>query len=279
MRAWWLQGTIIFVIALLIAAPFGYVYDSLNPYWQGIAIESGGVVLEVLLLTILLGYYQSRLRKQSVEDNLRRRIEDFKGLDNEYGHAFLSSSLRELAKRGCTNFDLRGSRLTGFSFNREDIKSLRKSLFADGLWFDNQRNNFGYMRQIDFSSTDCSCVTFSKGNLSLASYENCIFWEADLQKADFTGATLKWDIESVVADESQWSKVIDETDTGEPIYAQEYLPAFDRADLDHTKFDKCSFEYADFRGAKNIHNASFIGARGLDTCFFDEGVKENLKVR
>lgn len=279
MKDWWVPGAVIFGIAFLVAVtPLWYGYERLNPYWQGIAVESGGIVLEILLLTMLLGFYEHRRRQQDHINNLNRRISDFKGLDNEYAHAVIASSLRELADRGITHIDFRGSRLTKFRFYGEGIESLKDSVFADGLWLDRLRNNFGYMRHIDFSRMDCRCVTFSKGTLSLATYENCDFWSSDLRKASFKGATLKWDAESVIADRAQWS-IREETDEGEPYSTPVYMSAFWEADLGQTNFDKCSFAYADFRGARNILSASFLEAEGLDTCFFDEGIRAKLKVR
>lgn len=272
-----MPGIIIFVIALFIAATFGYKYTNLNPYWQGIAVESGGIAYEILLLTILFGYYEHRRNQQNDIENLERRIDDFKGLDNEYAHAIIASSLRELADKGKTEFDFRGAKLTKFHFYDEGIQSLKNSIFADGLWIDKPRNNFTNMKHIDFSQTNCSCVIFSKGILSLATYENCDFLDTDLRKASFTGATLMWDAESVIADEAKWSEIVDETEEGAPLYSQIYLPAFSGANLDQSNFDKCSFHNADFRRAKNILNASFIEAKGLDTCFFDEGIREKLK--
>lgn len=280
---------IVFAIVLSIAVAFEYEYEHLNPYWQGIAVESGGAVLEISLLILLLGYYENKREKQEKQRekqregqsriaDLRRRIDDFKGLDNEYAHAVIASSLRELADSEITNIDFCGCRLTKFSFHDEDVKSLRGSNFAVGFWPDKARNNFGYMKRIDFYLVDCRDVKFSVGNLSFATYENCNFMGADLRKASFEGASLKWDAESVIADKSLWEDA-DETDEGEQFFTQRYYPAFDSADLNQTNFDKCSFEYADFRGAINILNASFIEAKGLDTCFFDEGIKEKLKVR
>ncbi|MEK6759722.1 MAG: RNA-binding domain-containing protein [Deltaproteobacteria bacterium] len=210
------------------------------------------------------------------EASLMGKFDDVKNLDNASAYNIIVSSLRKLADRGITNFDFRGSRFTNFSFFEQGIRSLSGSIFADGLWFNEKRNNFGYMRHIDFSSVDCREVLFSKGNLSLATYENCNFWSTDLRQAIFTGATLKWDAESVSANESQWS-IIEEMDDGEPYSTPIYTPAFDGADLDKTSFEKCTFINADFRGAKNILNASFIEAKGLDTCFFDEGIREKLK--
>lgn len=212
------------------------------------------------------------------EASLKGKFDDVKNLDNASAYNIIVSSLSKLAERGITNFDFRGSRFTNFRFIAHGIRSLSGSIFADGLWLYEDRNNFGYMKHIDFSEVDCRNVIFSNGNLSLATYENCNFENADLRKASFTGATLEWDDESVIADKSQWSN-IEWTDDGEPYSTQIYMPAFDGADLDETSFDECTFENADFRGAKNILNASFIEVKGLDTCFFDEGIRGKLKVR
>ncbi len=279
MKAYWLPSIIIFGIACCIAAvAYWFGYESESPYWQGIAVESGGVVLEIALLVILFGLFERRRRKQEHINNLKRRISDFKSLDDDYARAIIASSLRELADLKITEIDFSGSKLTGFSFHNEGIKSLKGSVFASGLWPGIPRNSFGYMRQIDFSWVNCTNVAFSQGNLCFATYTNCNFWNTDLRNADFTYATLEWDAEEVFADESDWS-IIEETSDGEPFRSPIYVPAFEEADLDQANFNNCTFYYADFRGAKNILNASFIEAKGLDTCFFDAEIRGKLTVR
>ncbi|MBF0290655.1 MAG: pentapeptide repeat-containing protein [Nitrospinae bacterium] len=267
---------IIFVVALFCATILHHVISD-DEYWKGIAIEFGGVTWETLLLAFLLGSYEIWRKKQDRISGLRRRIDDFKCLDNEYAHVMVASSIRELAESGITDIDFRGCKLSNFSFLGENIRSLRNSVFADGFWIFEIRRNYGYIKHVDFREVDCSNVKFSSGNLSFATYENCEFQSSDLQNASFVGASLRWTVESVIPKESEWHKVMDETEDGEPVWGQVYSPAFYRANLKNTNFNECSLEYADFRGALNILDASFVGAKGLDTCFYDEGIRERLK--
>ena len=279
---WYLPGLIVFLISVFVAVVLWCVAGK-NPYWQGVSVEAAGVVLEIILLVMLLGGYESWRKQQGEIDRLKQRIDDFKTLDTDYSHAVVASSMRQLANKEITAIDFRGCRLTNFSFDKNGIDSLKGSVFADGFWVSEknwnkeQRFSFGAMKQVSFYKVDCSEVIFSSGNLSFASYQNCIFSNANLKEALFKGASLCWDLNRVCPDESGWYEV-NETEEGQPYGCQIYLPAFDSANLDQTIFDECSFENADFRGAENILEASFKGAKGLDTCFFDDGNREKLKV-
>jgi len=277
----WLLGVgAVLLLAFLIAVITYYVSNvSREEYWKGFSIEAGSKVYDIILIVFLLGSYEVWRQKKEKIAELRRRINDFKKLDNEYAHVIIGASLRELKDFRVTDIDFKGITLSNFRFNNDhDIESIKGSEFSGGFYVKNPSKNFTELTSVDFGDVDCSNVIFGKGILSFGAYKNCRFWNTKLNSASFCGARLEWDKSSVIIDPDGWNEVIDETKEGEPIYCQTYRPAFDGADLSQAIFDGARISYADFRGAKNIQSASFKNVSGIDTCIFDDGVLEQLKV-
>ncbi|MER9414049.1 pentapeptide repeat-containing protein [Mesorhizobium sp. M0589] len=277
MRSWLAAVGVLLLVVLALAISLYAEYDNLSPYFQGVAVESAGVLIEVVLLLAAFGLYEKiRGRNEDIR-RLRDRISDFKRVDDAHAHSIIASSVRQLAEHGLTDIDFRGMHLHGFSFSRQDISSLRGSMFSTGLDFSKPSRAFTELTDVDFTDLDCRDVKFGTGNLSLATYKNCQFWNANLQSASFDGVRLWWDEASVKADESDWREKVDETEDGEPIFADVYSPAFHRSDLKGTSFRETSFDRADFRGADNVLSADFTKARGLETCFFDEEIRDEFR--
>ena len=60
-----------------------------------------------------------------------------------------------------------------------------------------------------------------------------------------------------------------------PDFQQTHYPPFFEADLKGTSFADARFENADFREARNILECDFSGARGLESCLFDDDETKN----
>lgn len=279
MNAWSLVVAIVLAIAAALTGILYLGYDHLTPYFQGIAVESGGVFLEIVLLVAVLGFYEQWRSRRSEIERLRERIDDVKRIDDPHSHGMIASAIRRLAKHKLTNIDLRGIRLTNFSFTEYDISSLEGAIFSDGLHFESQSKNFTKLKGVSFVSMNCEGVKFGTGNLSMATYEDCSFLGTNLRGAKFIGASLSWTKSKVIADENEWDEEIDQEEDGRPIYTRTYYPAFQEANLEGASFSKTRLQYADFRGARNVLNADFTKATGLCTCYFDEGVKEALLLK
>lgn len=273
MKAWWIATAGVTLLAGALAIALFLNYEVLTPYFQGVAVESAGVLMEVLILLAAFGGYEQYSWRRGEIARLRERIEDVKHIDDPHAHGIIASAIRGLAKFGLTDIDLRGVKLTDFSFDRSDVKSLAGAVFADGMYFDRPSRNFTQLKKVNFTWLDCTGTVFGKGNLSLSRYKDCDFWGTKLRNASFEGATLMWEEANVIADEADWYEGHDEADDGSPIMVQIYNPAFDGADLDGCSFKACRLAYADFRMAKNVNKADFTGATGLETCFFDEGMR------
>lgn len=193
---------IIAFIAFLVAF-FGKYFLSTHEYWRGIAVELGGVFWEVFLITVILGFYEAKRRRKDKIQELNRRINDFKRLDDGYSKAWIGSSLRELKKLGVTApYDFRGMQLSNFSFDGDfEVSDISGSTFSDGLYLSAARKNSTRLKNVIFNGVDCKNVVFNKGGLSLATYENCFFCGSNLAKASFCGARLEWSRNRVIENE------------------------------------------------------------------------------
>lgn len=283
----WLSGAgIILVIALPVAIITYLASDvSSEEYWKGFAIEAGGTTYDVFLIVLLLGGYEVyRQKKRGIREKiaeLRRKINDVKKLDNKYAHAIIGASLRELAKFEVTDIDFKGIKLSNFKFNSHDnghdIASIKGSVFSDSFCIKSPSKNSTRLTSVDFTNVDCSDVIFGKSNIPLGVYKNCTFQDAKLCNTSFYGVTLEWDKNNVIANEKNWYDTVEETD-GTSSSCRIYSPAFYGADLHGAIFDEAQISYADFRSAQNIEHASFKNVRGIETCFFDDEVLEQLRL-
>ncbi|PBB69290.1 hypothetical protein CK228_08805 [Mesorhizobium sp. WSM4312] len=269
--SWWTVAVTVLLLSAGIAVFFWYVYDRLDEYWKGVATNTTAGFFDVVVVVFTFGAYEQFRRRSDDIARLRGRIEDVKRFDDPRAHSIIGSAIRGLAKFGLTDIDLRGARLTNFSFPSNGIRSISGAVISDGLYFDDEMKNFAKLNSVAFTGVDCSDVCFSSGEFSLATFNDCVFQGASLVGARFNGTSLNWSVERVIADEADWQELVDEAEDGSPIYAQIYNPAFYGADLTNCIFKKVRFQNADFRGAQNIEKAIFVGATGLETCHFDDG--------
>jgi uncharacterized protein YjbI with pentapeptide repeats len=100
------------------------------------------------------------------------------------------------------------------------------------------------------------------------------FVGANLQGAQFYGAKLSWT--KFEPDVSKWYEHHGTDEEGRPLLEQVHYPAFWDADLKDATFRFAELDHADFRGANDILAVDFEGAKGLETCFFDEKVRERV---
>ena len=270
---------IVYGISLIAACCSIYASYGSNDFWTNVKAGFVTSFFDLILVTFLLGLYEKARRKQEKISEMKRRIDDFKKLNDAYGHAMIGASLRELALFDVSNVDFTGVELSDFVFMGDHgIKSLKDSTFSHGMPFDRWLHWGSKLTNVSFSRVDCRNVVFGDGNLSLCFLKDCDFHNADLREARFVGVRIECSEDKFRRNEADWSEIVDETEDGEPISAQTYQPMFSDANLDAVDFSQSWLKSIDFRGAKNILNATFYKAQGLETCLFDEGIRERLNV-
>lgn len=244
---------------------------------RGMYIEATGAAMDIVVFGIILalmGYWTNR-RCERASDIARQRelIDDFKKWNTDEARYRIAGALRRLGRLNSTKVDFSGLELSDFSFTWHEIDSIEGSTFYDGSWGTLSRRDRVILERTDFTELNCRNVVFSRSNpfsslklgLHFATFRDCRFENAQLHGAVFRGAQLEWSTEPPV-ETGEWVELED----GSSAYCQNYWPPFDGANLKDASFQDVYFQNADFRGALNIHDCSFSGAKGLNECMFDD---------
>ena len=264
---------LVFVLELLRGAYYGF-----GNIEQGIYIEGWGTVFDIAIVGVILTLFAiGRDRKERIERYLDE-IDDFKKWDSEEARLRIAGNIRRLAKLGKTDIDFSGIVLRDVSFESQDIESLKGATFSLGLRLDRMSKMSTVLENVDFSHVDCAGVVFSRniGNFAWIGFvgKNLRFTDAKLNGACFDGAKLSWT--DYKADKSDWDVYHGDDDEGRPMIQRVPYAAFAGADLKGCSFRYTELDHADFREAKNIRAENFTGAKGLETCFFDDDVQEQI---
>lgn len=239
---------------------------------QGVYVEATGFLLDLLFFGVVLAFV---LRWQDKRQSILRyleEIQDFKRWNTDEGRLRIAGAVRRLSALGRTSIDFVGMKLSDFSFKHSDIKSIQESKFYEGEWGNLSSREEVELTRVDFSHVNCSKVLFSRFNplegFGIAPpvvMVDCSFQNSDLRKAVFDGSAMKWT-------SSPPSSLYEEFEyeDGTPGSTQAIYPAFDGADLTGASFKTVTFDNADFRNANNLLLADFAGARGLNSCAFDD---------
>lgn len=275
------------VVIFLVCVGFALLWGAINgwPEFGDLLVEFWGLIFDVLVILVLYGVIQ--YRKQRRDDIARHEeiIEDLKWWDSDEAKHRIFGAMRRLNKVGKTNFALSGAKIKNASFLGLGVSSISGStLSGDGEDWINDENTVSEFDDVDFSNLNACNVVFGKSHLLLSYYElnlvmvyakytNCSFCNSGLSGAKFDGAELFWLDEPP----ETLDKVIDEEPDGRPIFVQVAKSNFNNTDLAETSFQYCKFKWADFREAHNIEAANFFGAKGLETCVFDnEELKQKI---
>lgn len=266
------------IVLILVLWPLRPTFPQFGELGKGIYVAAWGTFLDVVFVAVILVIFETmRRRRESIERYIEE-IEDYKKWDSEEARLRIAGNIRRLARLGKTDIDFSGIVLRNFAFSGQDIESLKGATFSLGLRLDRMSKNSTTLENVDFSHVDCSGVIFSQdwnGFTALGLVgKNLGFTSTNLTAASFAGARLSWT--NYKADKSEWFIDHGEDDEGRPMTEQAHYPAFAEADLKGCSFRSAQLDHADFRDARNIAGADFSGAKGLETCFFDEDVRDKI---
>ncbi len=267
-------GLLIFCIFAL-TAWHHFAPNSFTNIWTDILGAFVGLTLDVFFILIVFALFEHQRQKKQAITAQQEIIDDFKKWNSDEAKFRIAGAIRRLNRFGKTNIDFVGIELRDFSFRRHDIKSIQGSTFYDGTWGEMGSRDNMILERVDFSSLDCQHVIFSKFNpfggfrLCFAVIKDCCFTNSDLSGAIFNGAQLEWTTRHPT-ELGEWHEYSD----GSPDFERTHSPTFLDAKLDTTSFAKAHFKNADFREAEGILECDFTGAKGLETCLFDD---ENTK--
>ena len=237
-------------------------------------VEFVGLIFDILVVLVVFSFYQFLRHEKSHIAEQHNTIEDYKGWDNEEANFQLAGAVRRLNRLGVTIIDLTGAKISNFSFPKNGISSLKGTTIYDGEWGKTIGDSSVEMTSVTFDHVDCRSVTFSAGDpfaglvptmRRFAVFADCTFLDTDLRNARFNGASLEWT--KPPPKSHYYTEEDPETGQVVPVY-ESYGPFYD-ADLSGVSFSNCVFKNADFRDAKNIEDADFSGATGLERANFD----------
>lgn len=270
-------AALVLCVLVLVLSLLWRGYHGFGNIEQGIYIEAWGAVFDILIVGVILTLFAMGQNRAERIERYLEEISDFKKWDSEEAQFRIAGNIRRLATLGNTDIDFSGIVLRDFSFPGQDINSLKGATFSRGLNFTLSKNSTR-LENVDFTNLDCSEVVFSMNTGKFAGLgligKNLGFFGTKLNGACFDGAKLSWtDYE---AEEADWYVDHGEYEDGTPITKQEYFPAFADANLKGCSFRYVEFDHADFRDANNILEADFSGAKGLESCFFDDDVRKQI---
>jgi uncharacterized protein YjbI with pentapeptide repeats len=264
---------LIFICLYLIVQIFGKDVGAEN-LWT----EFWGLIFDVLIILVGFGLIQNWKQKRETIERQHELIEDFKRWESDEAKHRILGAIRRLNRLGVTKVNLTGAKLKGLNFRSFGIESIKGSLLSGGSFLDEELKCSTFT-SVDFSRLNCDNVVFNIPNLfnkillgDNSKFLNCNFWEADLRNAKFDGATISEDTTPPI----ELEEIMDVDDDGRPHFARTIAHSFNDTDLFETSFKFCQFKNVDFRLANNIHLADFRGATGLETCVFDDGLKEQI---
>ena len=252
------------MVLLIVGTVIIFVLFKLSPamrdnYFQGLFVEFSGMIFDIFIFGILISLYARITSKYKEIEHQLQIIDDYKKWDSTEGKLRISGAIRRVIKLGKTNFDFSGILLSNYSFLEADIKNISGSNFFP-IMNDNFISNLQIskiltkLNNVSFQFMDCSGVTFSDSNNG-TSFSNLHFAKANLTEAKFDGVHLIFD------------RTFSSMNAGEIVHSQ-----FEGANLKNASFKSATFEYCDFRHAKNLATANFYKAKGLETCLFDPSV-------
>ncbi|WP_165913925.1 pentapeptide repeat-containing protein [Sinorhizobium americanum] len=256
---------------LVVAVAYTEIPSLRNDFFTGVFVEFNGMLFDVFVFGIIIAAFVRRMERRQECQRQQEIIDDFKKWDTDEGKLRIAGAVRRLNRLGVTSINFDGIEISNFSFPQHDIKSIRGATFYLGHWYRGSRERMK-LDTVDFSDVDCRSVIFSKSNpLSglgvdavFAELKDCDFYYADLSGAVFKGAHLEWTTEH--PDElGVWHD-----DEEPPAFQQIHYPPFCNAHLEGASFVDATFKNADFRDAIGILKCDFTGAKGLETCLFDD---------
>ncbi|MEY8832854.1 pentapeptide repeat-containing protein [Phaeobacter italicus] len=273
-------ATVALLVILIVLLIFGADFD-----WSGVTTELWGLLAEIFVLGIIIFYIGERNQDKQFIERQRELISDFKYWDNDEAKFRILGAIRRLQGVGISSVNLAGVTLSSANLKEHGIRSLDGSNLSGGHW----SSSIGIrvistFAKIDFSDCSMCDVKLSQGDgmggftsrehqKAQAKYIDCCFISCDLSGACFEQAEIKYTQEPP----AETHEHVDDDEYGQPVFSQTHYGEFYQAELTGVSFKNAWLENVDFRDAENIKTADFSGARGLESCIFDnEEIKQQV---
>lgn len=267
---------VLLVSILVVSLLYPTITEWADEFWKGVLVEFTGMIFDIAVFGVVIAFFLRLTERRREIRHQQEIIDDFKKWNSEEARFRIAGAVRRINHLRKTDIDFGGIDLHDFSFRKNDIQSIRGSIFFDGTWGGMGSRDEVVLERVDLSFVDCRDVVFSPFNpfsgffKSLVVLRDCKFVDANLSGATFNGANLEW-----TNTHPEKLGIWHEQPDGPPAFQQTHYPPFSEADLKGTSFADARFENADFREARNILECDFSGASGLETCLFDDDETKN----
>lgn len=228
-----------FLVTLVVIHFSYWTFGYGRQFWEGVFIESHGMFLDLLIISMFLFYLQKKSelnrRKQDKIETWQEQIRDFRGWKNEEAVHRIVGNIRRLNREGKHALNLQDTYLVNANLTRADLR--RSYLFGSDM-------RYADFREANLSETDLFDL-FTPANLSNSLLQRANFTGARLINVVFDGADLTKTVfyKALLSGASFKNAKIDKTD-------------FKDADLSEADLRTISLEHVDrFCWAKTLHNA------------------------
>ncbi|TYT75276.1 pentapeptide repeat-containing protein [Desulfobotulus mexicanus] len=248
-----------------------YYSDSFR---EEVMAEAHGVLMDILLIGVVLFWFQQKGRNLMEKRHYRDEIDDFRNWESEEAARKTRGNIRRLNKYGVTRMDLnncylRSMDLQGVDFSGSYLWS------ADLSWTD--------LRKSIFEDANLENVNLEAANLTGANLNRAYLWKTNLESVDLQHSFLEY----AMLRESRLAKA--DLAGASLLYADLTGVNLEDANLMGTDLRYACMEHscldgADLRGA-NLENAtglsvdSFLRIRSLQGAMLDRDLETEVRER
>lgn len=194
-----------FLVVLLIII-FGYIKLDSNSYYEGLRVEAGGFVLDIILFGFVLGFYDYIKSKKQKIDKYKEEIDDYRGWDEKEAGFRVFGTIKRLIKLGELNLDISFCyfedirffknifetfnfytfSLTGAIFKNCKLNSCDFSNIPNNGKTENAKEYYAIRpAYIEFINCDMTGSLFSGNVYNLFKFDNCTLIGSDFNNSKF----------------------------------------------------------------------------------------------
>ncbi|MCW7754816.1 pentapeptide repeat-containing protein [Desulfobotulus sp. H1] len=270
-----IMTVVVFVAATMlvvgITLHLGYYSDSFR---EEVMAEAHGVLMDILLIGVVLFWFQQKGKNLMEKRHYRDEIDDFRNWESEEAARKTRGNIRRLNKYGVTRMDLSNCYLRSMDLRGVDL-SESYLWGADLSWTD--------LRDSIFEEANLENVNLEAANLTAANLYRAYLWKTNLESVDLQQACL----ERAILRESRLAKAdlaganLMYADLAGAVLEDANLMG---ADLRHADLTRACLDGADLRGvnfdqAAGLSVDSFVRIRTLQGAILDADLEAELRRR
>lgn len=201
----------LFVLSLIFTIPIIYFTGLINlkqyPYFEGLRVEAGGFVLDIILFGLVLGYYNYKTEKKQKIENYKNEIDDYREWDEKEASYRIYGLMKRLVKLNELKVDISSCYFENIKFFKmhNDTFNFYEFVLTGAVFKDCKLNSCNFSNiKMSKKGTDCKdyiCeqmepIKFINCDLSLSIFKNHDYYVIEFDNsitkyADFTNSTFE----------------------------------------------------------------------------------------